>query len=80
MLLQIKMENNTNLVLFLRNTADSLENNKLSPQQELQIGEFFMSYHFQENNKELDSNELKKFIFMGWYIYCVILKNKNLTN
>lgn len=89
------MDNNTNikLVSFLNELSNSLENNKLSSKQIMRIGEFFMSYQFQEaatkdkeideddedDNLEFDISELTKFICMGWYIYCVILKNKSLT-
>jgi hypothetical protein len=82
------MENNSDsdakLIPFLRNLADSIENKKLVPKQLESIGEFFMAYQFQEqairdndNSETVDrrysSDELVKFIILGWYIYCCIL-------
>jgi len=79
------MENNTDkqLITFLRNLANNLENGKLSSEQTLNIGEFYISYQFQnqlkENTEEFNETNIKKYLFLGWYIYCMILKNK-LTN
>jgi hypothetical protein len=79
------MENNTDkqLIIFLRNLANNLENGKLSSEQTLNIGEFYISYQFQnqlkENTEEFNETNIKKYLFIGWYIYCMILKNK-LTN
>jgi hypothetical protein len=79
------MENNTDkqLIIFLRNLANNLENGKLSSEQTLNIGEFYISYQFQnqlkENTEEFNETNIKKYLFLGWYIYCMILKNK-LTN
>ena len=79
------MENNTDkqLITFLRDLANDLENEKLSSIQTLNISEFYISYQFQnqaqENSEEFNENNIKKYLFLGWYIYCIILKNK-LTN
>lgn len=86
------MENqdaNAKLIPFLRNLADSIEEKKLLPQQLQRIGEFFMAYQFQEqairdgtppdprdSPQEFSSQELFKFIVLGWFIYCVLLKNE----
>lgn len=82
------MEHNSDadakLIPFLRNLADSIENKELIPKQLKSIGEFFMAYQFQEqairdndNSETIDrpysSDELVKFIILGWYIYCCIL-------
>ena len=93
----MKMENNNNteLISFLRDLTSSLENERLSKKQTLRVGEFFMTYQFQEaackDNKQFDEeedddfssldfdiNDLIKFLSLGWYIYCVILKDKTL--
>lgn len=78
-----------NLSLFLRNIADSLEQDKLNPNELKLVGEFYMSYKFQTEviEKTNDMEELKnidvedgdfiKFLILGWYIYCVILKDEN---
>lgn len=92
------MESNDNnsdakLIPFLRNLADSIEQQELLPIQLKSIGEFFMSYQFQEqaikDNDNSNSNnssrhfsqeELIKFIVLGWYIYCYILDNDKIPN
>ena len=85
------MNNNSSaeLIPFLRGLADSIENNNLLPTQLQHIGEFFMSYKFQENNnqneddedEEFDSNDVVKFLTLGWYIYRIILdKQENKEN
>ena len=81
---------NQHLSPFLRNLADSIENEELSTEQMERIGEFYMSYQFkeqvkidisEENNEISDFNEedLMKFIIMGWYIYVCMLKDKSIT-
>lgn len=86
------MENNKDsdakLIPFLRNLADSIENQQLLPRQLQSIGEFFMSYQFQEQAikdnddsspiREFSQEELFKFIVLGWYIYCCILDNNTI--
>tara|TARA_Y100000389_G_C17456976_1_gene518791 strand:+ start:2564 stop:2863 length:300 start_codon:yes stop_codon:yes gene_type:complete len=81
------------MIIFLRNLATSIEQKKLLPVQLQRIGEFFMSYKFQEqaiadgnslddgeSSKDFDFNEedFMKFLVLGWYIYVCILKNKSL--
>ena len=81
------MENNVNIQLipFLRDLADSIETQKLAPQQIESIGDFFMSYQFQQQAiKDCDNSnpptpqfsqeELVKFISLGWYVYQVLLR------
>jgi hypothetical protein len=77
------------LIPFLRNLADSIESKELIPRQLKSIGEFFMSYKFQEqvaeDEKNIDNNdnnfskeELIKFLSLGWYVYQIILEDKTL--
>lgn len=79
------------LVPFLRELADSIESKEVVPQQLRSIGDFFMSYKFQEQalkDSQIDSDkpspgnvsptELTKFLFMGWYIYQVLLRSEKL--
>lgn len=86
------MENSNNsdtrLIPFLRNLADSIEQRQLLPRQLQSIGEFFMSYQFQEQaikdnedispSREFSQEELLKFIVLGWFVYCVILNERSL--
>ena len=74
-----------NLIIFLRNLADSIEKGNLLPKQLQRIGEFFMAYQFQEQaikdrdvtgeniEQQFSKTELIKFIVMGWHIYSCIL-------
>jgi hypothetical protein len=81
------MDNHENadasLIPFLRNLADSIESGKILPRQLQHIGEFFMSYQFQEQaikdgdtsgmeTQSLKRADLMKFIVMGWHIYSCI--------
>jgi len=71
---------NKELILFLRNLADSIENDKLSSEQLQKTGEFFMSYKITEpeyNEEEYIDMDIIKFTTMGWYIYCILLDNDN---
>lgn len=79
-------EDYNKLTSFLRNLANSIENKELVPQQLQVITEFFMSYQFHQqsikdnqdnqpiNIQEYTHDDLVKFLCMGWYIYCCILK------
>ena len=63
------------LVPFLRNLANSLEENTLDNIQLLQISEFFMSFSFKKDQGEYSSEELIKFLSLGWYIYTNLLSS-----
>ena len=75
------------LAPFLRNLAQSIEEGRLLPRQLQSVGEFFMSYQFQEqaikdgdnttesdtSNRKFSKSDLMKFIVMGWHVYSCIL-------
>ena len=68
------------LAPFLRQLADSIDNNELSSEQIQQIGEFFMSYKItnqsNENNSEINHpSEFIKFLTLGMYIYRFVLNS-----
>lgn len=75
---------NAKLPIFLRKLATDIENEILLPEQLKRVGEFFMSYQFQEqtisdkNSDVYDFNDedAKKFLTLGWYVYTQILKDK----
>lgn len=83
-------ENNheDSLVVFLRDLANSIERDELIPKQLQSIGDFFMSYKFQEqaikdgdvhlNESFLDRENFIKFLIMGWYVYGMLSRNKKL--
>lgn len=73
---------NINLICFLRNLADLIEKNQLNSIQKKHIGEFYMSYQFQEetlNNKnDINDIDLVKFMSLGYYVYQKLLKEETL--
>lgn len=74
--------NNNELVNFLRKLAESIELNELSQEQMQHIGEFFMSYKYEEidakesQSEEFEQSDVIRFLTLGWYIYQIILKEK----
>ena len=79
------------LVTFLRDLTKNLENGNLCPRQLQSIGEFFMSYQFQESavqdsdpsiqqQPQFSRAELFKFISLGWYVYQVLLSQDTLPD
>lgn len=66
------------LAPFLRQLADSIDSDKLSPEQMQQVGEFYMSYKVRNENTETVTEELEamdfiRFLTLGLYIYKFIL-------
>jgi len=85
-------DTDVSLITFLRKLANSIENRQLLPIQLQKVGEFFMTYQFQEqaiqdkdescnqtSTNEFSKDELLKFIVLGWYIYCCILDNNEIN-
>jgi|APSaa5957512535_1039671.scaffolds.fasta_scaffold272142_1 hypothetical protein len=83
------MDNETKLIPFLRELANSVETNQLNNDQIENIGDFFMSYQFQEQARkdgdetippviQYSNAELVKFVAMGWYVYQVLRRNQQL--
>jgi hypothetical protein len=64
---------------FLRSLAFDIENDKLNNSQLRSIGEFYVSYLFNEDNdyeelpitdeEDISDKDFKKFLALGWYIY-----------
>jgi hypothetical protein len=76
-----RIDNDQNLIIFLRGLADSIEDNKLEDKNKQLIGEFFMKYKFYDFSNDntvekLDVEDVKTFLFLGWFIYCFILKDE----
>jgi hypothetical protein len=77
-----------NLIKFLRDLADSVENEEILPAQKRSVGEFLMSYQFLDqmviDNSETETDinfskhDMIKFITLGWFVYCMMLKDKPL--
>ena len=79
----------SDLISFLRDLANSIEQKTIQRDQLLEVSKFFMSYKFQEQeiaddngdpeiggSGDYDQKELIKFLSLGWYIYCTLLKDK----
>jgi len=79
---------------FLRSLADRIDQKTLTQEQLQRVGEFFMSYQFQEQAIKDDENmgeegdeesqgevtreDLIKFLSIGWYVYCILLSDRTL--
>lgn len=83
------IDNEAKLIPFLRDLANSVEKNQLNSDQLENIGDFFMSYQFQEQARkdndetipqvmQYSNTDLVKFVAMGWYVYQVLRRNQQL--
>jgi hypothetical protein len=75
-----KSFDNKQLSEFLRELANSIDNNTIESNNIQIIGEFYMKYKFnnyKRNGKkyEFTEEEIVKFLFLGWFIHCIILKD-----
>ena len=66
------MDNRKELVKFLRELSNSIENNDIKDEKLLEISKFFMKFKFYDGEYERD--EMVKYMSLGWYIYTYILK------
>lgn len=66
------MENRKELVKFLRELSNSIENNDIEDKKLVEISKFFMKFKFDDGEYERD--EMVKYMSLGWYIYTYILK------
>lgn len=62
------MDVNKNVLLpFLEKMADYIRKDKLSSEELKEIGKFYLSYTFKNNDH--DEKDFFKFLTMGWYVY-----------
>jgi heme oxygenase len=54
------------LSLFLRNLADKIDDETTTSTEILNVVEFYMK-NVHTNN--IDNNDFRKFVFLGWYMY-----------
>jgi len=78
-------ETNDKIIEFLRNTADLIEKNEIDDQSFQIAGEYYMRYLLRTEvddvqNTTIEEKDLVKFLTVGWYIYNIILKEKNLKS
>lgn len=76
---------------FLRDLANEIENEQLNNSQLQSIGEFYVSYLFNEdtNNQDHDvlkedeedisDKDFKKFLALGWYVYNKIVSEQEIV-
>lgn len=68
MLLINEQERNKH-IFFLENLLRKLRNNHLSDEEYRELSEFYINYMFNRQNTEIDDEKMRKYIFLGWYIY-----------
>jgi hypothetical protein len=82
--MDFSIENNKKIIDFLRNTADLIEKNEIDEQSFQLAGEYYMRYlcktEIDEVDAKIEEKDLVKFLTVGWYIYNIILKEKNLKS
>lgn len=75
------------LTTFLKGLIASIDEKTITSRQLRNVGEFYMSYMFNEqvgaDDEETDiddfqSQDFMKFMVMGWYIYKIILADKQI--
>lgn len=73
------------LAPFLRQLADSIDSEQLTPEQMQQVGEFYMSYKVHnevtdDSTEEMDTMDFIRFLTLGMYIYKFILNDDGTIN
>lgn len=77
------------LVEFLRDLANSIEEGSLPAQDLRRVSAFHMEYRFQdaslssaplEDGSAFSRQEIMRFVCLGWYIYCCILSKEPLDD
>ena len=69
------------LAPFLREIADSIENDNILPYKLQKVGEFYMAWKLMEEsentyeNSNVEDMDLVKFVVLGWFIYKHIINN-----
>lgn len=74
------MNNQQQLINFLRNLANDIENNNIADDKLLSISQFMINYNFQnqEISDDYSRDDMIKFLSLGWYIYTQLLNNEEL--
>jgi len=69
----IKMDNTKELVKFLRELINSIENNDIKDNKLMEISKFLIKFKYEEDGK-YEEDEMVKYMSLGWYIYTYLLK------
>jgi hypothetical protein len=75
---------------FLRDLANEIENEQLNSSQVQSIGEFYVSYLFNEDtdnqdqdvskqDEDISDKDFKKFLALGWYVYNKIVTDEEIV-
>jgi hypothetical protein len=62
------MSNSDILILFLRNLANLVEQNKITRQQVQLLSDLCINYKFLNQSDKYSENELMSFFSIGWYV------------
>ena len=79
------MNNQQQLINFLRNLANDIENNNIEHENLLKTSQFMMNFQFQnqqdEQSDDYSRDDMIKFLSLGWYIYTQLLnQDEDLTH
>jgi hypothetical protein len=75
---ELNQSNNDKLIIdFLKETITKFENNTLTENERFEITEFYLKYNYKYINTDDDIEEdnMKKYLTLGWYIYKLLGKN-----
>lgn len=71
---------NNELISFLTDMKEKLQNDQISEDELQIIGEFYMLCKFKQEfaqmKAETDEKDLIKFLMLGWYFYCILQKKE----
>jgi hypothetical protein len=71
---------NEELILFITDMKEKLQNDQMSENEMQMLGEFYMLCKFKNEfemmKDEIEERDLIKFLVLGWYCYCLINANK----
>ena len=67
------MDNTKELVKFLRELINSIENNDIKDNKLMEISKFLIKFKYEEDGK-YEEDEMVKYMSLGWYIYTYLLK------
>ena len=71
---------NNELISFLTDMKEKLQNEQISDDELEIMGEFYMLCKFKQEftqmKAEVDEKDLVKFLMLGWYFYCILQKKE----
>jgi len=73
---------NEELISFLTEMKEKLQNEQISDNEKQIIGELYMLCKCKEEfammKDDLEDKDIIKFLVLGWYFYCILQTKKNL--